>query len=133
MKYLLDTNICIGMIRQKPLKLLERLVQLVPGEVGVSTITVSELAYGAQKSDLPEKNLTALEKLLLPLEIVVYDYNASIAYGKVRAHLEKLGQPIGPMDMLIGSHALSLDVVLVTNNMREFERIPGLKLEDWMK
>ncbi len=132
MKYMLDTNICIGMIRQKPTRLLEKVVQFAPGEIGVSTITVSELAYGAQKSNFPAKNLAALEQFLLPLEIADYDHAAAIVYGKIRANLERAGQPIGAMDMLIGAHALSLNVVLVTNNMREFQRISNLKLEDWI-
>ncbi len=132
MKYMLDTNICIGIIRQKPTRLLEKVVQFVPGEIGVSTITVSELAYGAQKNNFPAKNLAALEQFLLPLEIADYDHAAAIAYGKIRANLERAGQPIGAMDMLIGAHALSLNVVLVTNNTREFQRISNLKLEDWI-
>lgn len=132
MKYMLDTNTCIGTIRQKPTRLLEKIVQFVPGEIGVSAITVAELTYGAQKSNFPAKNLAALEQFLLPLEIADYDHAAAIAYGKIRAELERAGQPIGAMDMLIGAHALSLNIVLVTNNTREFQRIPNLKLEDWI-
>jgi tRNA(fMet)-specific endonuclease VapC len=132
MKYMLDTNICIGIVRKKPARLLGKLVQFVPGDIGVSTITMSELAYGAQKSNQPEKTFAALEQFLLPLEIVEYDQNAASAYGKIRAELERAGQPISAMDMLIGAHALSLNVVLVTNNTREFKRIPNLELEDWL-
>lgn len=132
MKYMLDTNICISTIRQKPTRLLEKVVQFVPGEIGVSAITVSELTYGAQKSNFPAKNMAALEQFLLPLEIAEYDHAAAIAYGKIRAELERAGPPIGAMDMLIGAHALSLNIVLVTNNTREFQRIPNLKLEDWI-
>lgn len=133
MKYMLDTNICIGLIRQKPQRLVERLTQCAPLEVGVSSITVAELAYGAQKSSLVEQNMFALEQFLLPLEMAGFDQRASIAYGMIRTFLERRGIVIGSMDMLIGAHALSLDVVLVTNNKSEFERIPNLKIEDWME
>lgn len=132
MKYMLDTNICIGLIRQKPQSLIERLTDCAPGDVGVSTITVAELAHGAQKSSQVEKNMSALEQFLLPLEIAEFNQRASIAYGFVRASLEQKGNVIGSMDLLIGAHALSLDVVLVTNNTGEFKRIPNLKIEDWM-
>ncbi len=132
MKYMLDTSICISIIRQKPARLLEKIVQFVPGEIGVSSITVSELMYGAQKSAFPDRNLTALEKFLLPLEIVDYNRSAAFVYGKIRAELERVGHPIGAMDLLIGAHALSLDVTLVTNNVREFQRISNLKLENWL-
>jgi tRNA(fMet)-specific endonuclease VapC len=133
MKYMLDTNICIGLIRHKPQQLVERLMQCAPLEVGVSSITVAELAHGAQKSSQVEKNMFALEQFLLPLEIADFDQRASIAYGMVRALLERQGNAISSMDMLIGAHALSLDVILVTNNTGEFERIPNLKIEDWME
>lgn len=132
MKYMLDTNLCIEIIRHKPTGLLEKIAQFVPGEIGISTITVAELAYGAQKSNFPAKNLAALEQFLLPLEISDYDHAAALAYGKIRAELERAGQPIGAMDLLIGAHALSLNVVLVTNNVREFQRISNLKLENWI-
>ncbi|MEW5941861.1 MAG: type II toxin-antitoxin system VapC family toxin [Chloroflexota bacterium] len=132
MKYMLDTNICIGLIRQKPQRLVERLTQCAPLEVGVSSITVAELAYGAQKSSRVEQNMFATEQFLLPLEIANFDQSASTAYGMIRALLERQGNIIGAMDMLIGAHALSLDVVLVTNNTGEFKRIPNLKIEDWM-
>jgi tRNA(fMet)-specific endonuclease VapC len=132
MKYLLDTNICIGLIRQKPAALIKRLTECAPGEVGVSTITVAELMHGAQKSKQVEKNLAALEQFLLPVEVADFDMPASIAYGLVRATLEKSGKLIGSMDMLIGAHALSLNIILVTNNTSEFKRIPELKMEDWM-
>lgn len=132
MKYMLDTNICIGLIRQKPQKLIRRLTRCEPGEVGVSSITIAELAHGANKSDQIEQNLSALDQFLLPIEIAYFDQPASAAYGIVRAYLEREGKTIGSMDMLIGAHALSLGVVLVTNNTDEFQRIPKLKIEDWM-
>jgi tRNA(fMet)-specific endonuclease VapC len=132
MKYMLDTNICIGLIRQKPQKLIRRLTRCEPGEVGVSSITIAELAFGANKSSQVENNLSALEQFLLPIEIADFDQRASAAYGIVRAYLEREGIVIGSMDMLIGSHALSLGAVLVTNDVDEFQRIPKLKIEDWM-
>ncbi len=132
MKYMLDTNICIGLIRQKPQKLIRRLTRCEPGEVGVSSITIAELAHGANKSNQIEQNLSALEQFLLPIEIADFDQQASAAYGYIRAFLEREGKIIGSMDLLIGSHALSLGVTLVTNNVDEFQRIPKLKLEDWM-
>ncbi|MDL1910819.1 type II toxin-antitoxin system VapC family toxin [Chloroflexi bacterium CFX6] len=133
MKYMLDTNICIGLIRQKPQKLIRRLTRCEPGEVGVSSITIAELACGANKSNQIENNLSALEQFLLPIEIADFDQMASAAYGVVRAYLEREGKVIGSMDMLIGSHALSLGVTLVTNNTDGFQQIPKLKIEDWME
>jgi len=132
MNYMLDTNICVSLIRQKQRGLIERLTSHDPDEVGVSIITVAELSYGAQKSVQPSQNLRALEQFLLPLEVADFDQSAADTYGLVRAHLETNGNPIGSMDMLIGAHALSLGVVLVTNNIREFKRIPNLRVEDWL-
>jgi tRNA(fMet)-specific endonuclease VapC len=132
MKYMLDTNICIGLIRQRPQKLIRRLTRCEPGEVGVSSITVAELTYGANKSNQVEQNLSALEQFLLPIELADFDQQASAVYGFLRASLEREGKTIGALDMLIGAHAMSLGVTLVTNNIDEFQRIPKLKLEDWM-
>ncbi|MCC7119650.1 MAG: type II toxin-antitoxin system VapC family toxin [Anaerolineales bacterium] len=129
---MLDTNICIGLIRQKPQTLIQRLMLCKPGEVGVSSVTLAELAHGANKSNQIEKNLLALEQFLLPLEIADFDQSASAAYGVIRAHLERAGKIIGSMDLLIGAHAFSLGATLVTNNVAEFQRIPNLKIEDWM-
>lgn len=133
MKYMLDTNICIGLIRQKPQKLIRRLTRCEPGEVGVSSITIAELTFGANKSNQVEQNLTALEQFLLPIEIADCDQQASAAYGAIRAYLEREGKIIGSMDTLIGAHALSLGAILVTNNVDEFQRIPKLIVEDWME
>ena len=131
MKYMLDTNICIGLIRNKPQSLIERLTACAPGEVGVSSITIAELAHGANKSSQVEQNLSALEQFLLPIEVADFDQRASAVYGYVRVFLEREGKVIGSMDMLIGAHALSLNVIMVTNNTDEFRRIPNLKIEDW--
>ncbi|MDD2920744.1 MAG: type II toxin-antitoxin system VapC family toxin [Anaerolineales bacterium] len=132
MKYMLDTNICIGLIRQKPPSLIKKIVNHAFGDIGLSTITVAELMYGAQKSNQPEQNMRVLEQFLLPFEVADFDQSAANAYGILRAYLEKSGKIIGSMDMLIGAHALSLEVVLATNNIREFKRIPNLMIEDWM-
>lgn len=131
MEYLLDTNICIYIIKKRPANVFERFKNLRMGDVGISSITLAELQYGIEKSSNIEKNREALEKFLTPIEILDFGYEATIEYGKIRAELEKKGIPIGPLDMLIASHAKSLDVVLVTNNVREFERIHGLKIENW--
>lgn len=131
-KYMLDTNICIGLIRQKSEPLIHRLTRCAPGDICVSSITVAELAHGALKSAHAKQNSSALEQFLLPLEIADFDQRAAMAYGAIRALLERQGNVIGSMDMLIGAHALSLDVILVTNNRDEFQRILGLKTEDWL-
>jgi len=132
MDYLLDTDTCIALIKQKPRRALDRLLALPLGAVGLSSITLAELLYGVAKSEHKERNRNALEEFLLPLEIADFDAKAADAYGLVRAGLEKEGKPIGPLDTQIGAHALNLGVVLVTHNMREFKRIPNLKLEDWI-
>lgn len=131
-KYLLDTNICITLIRQKSPAVLQRLVSLKPGDVAISSITMAELAYGAEKSTKKEENLIALQQFILPLEQVTFDQQAAIAYGRIRANLVQSGNIIGSMDMLIAAIALSLDLILVTNNVREFSRVQGLLIEDWI-
>lgn len=133
MDYLLDTNICIYIIKKKPAEVFEKIKNLAIGDVGISSITLAELQYGIEKSSNSLKNREALEKFLTPIEIVDYGFEATVEYGIIRAELEKKGIPIGPLDTLIASHAKSLDVILVTNNVREFERIPGLKIENWTK
>jgi tRNA(fMet)-specific endonuclease VapC len=133
MKYMLDTDICIALIKRKPSKALKRLGQLSAGDIGISTITLAELRYGIAKSQFAQRNQDALEEFLLPLEIVDFDENAATAYGPVRAVLESAGRPIGPLDTQIGAHALSLDVVLVTDNTTEFRRIKGLQVDNWLE
>ncbi|MGD1855140.1 MAG: type II toxin-antitoxin system VapC family toxin [Leptolyngbyaceae cyanobacterium] len=132
MKYLLDTNICIYIIKRKPPEIFDRFQDCDVGDVGISTITVSELTYGTQKSRYPEKNQAALDQFLLPLEIVDFDMSAAQAYGAIRAQLEKQGTPIGPLDFLIAAQALSLGISLITNNEKEFLRVPGLSVENWV-
>lgn len=131
LSHLLDTNTCIYLIRQRPAGALGRFEEFEVGEIGASVITVCELRYGVEKSARSEQNTQALERFLLPIEIVDFGAEATKEYGRIRAALEKLGAPIGPLDTLIAAHALSLDATLVTNNTREFERVQDLRLEDW--
>lgn len=133
MKYLLDTNICIYIIKKKPAIVIEKFITMPLGSIGISTITLAELQYGIRKSSNPEKNLTALNQFIIPLEVIDFDYNATIEYGFIRADLEKKGTPIGSLDTMIGAHAKSRGLTLVTNNEGEFERIFGLKIENWTK
>lgn len=129
---LLDTNICIYVIRRRPSEVLAKFEAYEVGEIGVSSITVAELRYGAEKSGRPSQNLEALSQFLLPLETADFDASAAAEYGRIRAALERRGTPIGPLDSLIAAHAVSLGATLVTNNIREFERVPGLELENWV-
>ena len=131
MRYMLDTNICIYLIKQKPEKVLRHFKAHSVGEIGISSITLAELRYGVERSQQVQKNRQALEEFTLPLEIAAFDEAAAEVYGSVRAGLEQAGTPVGSMDMLIGAHALSLGVTLVTNNLREFEKIKNLKVVDW--
>lgn len=128
---LLDTNVLVHLIRGRPVSVLRRFLMFAPGDLGVSSITAGELYVGAVKSSDPVANLAALDKLLLPLEIASFDFDAAKQYGQIRAHLELRGTPIGALDTLIAAQALTIGVVLVTNNTGEFSRIPGLKIEDW--
>lgn len=131
MRFMLDTNICIYLIKNDPPRVLARLKQHQLGEVGVSAITAAELAYGVAKSG-SERNRAALERFLLPLEIAPFDERAAWFYGDLRSELERAGTPIGPLDTQIAAHALALSSTLVTNNTREFDRVPGLVLENWV-
>jgi tRNA(fMet)-specific endonuclease VapC len=131
-KYLLDTNICVELIRRKPPRLIRRLLEHEISDVGISAITSSELAYGVAHSSNPEQNQLALEEFLAPLEVVEYQADVAPVYGRIRAHLRRIGQPIGPLDMLIGAHAVYLGTVLVTANEDEFSRVPHLVIENWV-
>ena len=131
--FMLDTKICIYIIKKKPGQVLARLKNARISDIGISSITLSELAYGAEKSSRPDQNKIALAEFLAPLEILSYDDMAAQDYGKIRAYLERHGTPIGPMHMLIAAHALSLNCTLVTNNERVFGRVDSLKTENWAK
>ena len=130
-KYMLDTNICMYIIKQKPQNIIERFRQTQVSEIGISSITLSELEYGVMKSAKPEQNKLALAQFVAPIEISAYDDVAAQHYGKIRARLERQGTPIGSFDMLIAAHALSINSVLITNNESEFGRVSNLKIENW--
>jgi len=131
MTYMLDTNICIYAMKQKPEKVLQRLKEVLNDGICISAITLAELEYGMKHSSNPIKNEQALLRFLLPLDILPFGPNAASEYGEIRAYLQSQGTPIGPLDMLIAGHARAEGMILVTNNIREFERVPKLKLENW--
>jgi tRNA(fMet)-specific endonuclease VapC len=132
-KAMLDTNICIYIIKRRPPEVLQKFLEYEVGELALSSVTVSELFYGAYKSLHVEKNLRTLERFLLPFDIVEYGYKAAMEYGRIRAELECQGKVIGGLDMQIAAHAKALDVPLVTNNLKEFCRVEGLVLENWVE
>jgi tRNA(fMet)-specific endonuclease VapC len=134
MKYLLDTNICIYIINEKPEKILRKFEQYPVYEFGVSSITHAELQYGIEKSKNKNTNQNALDEFLLPLTILPFHGKKVVTcYGEIRASLESKGKTIGPLDMLIAAHALSLDLTIISNNIKEFSRIPNLKYENWVR
>ncbi|CAB1084237.1 VapC toxin protein [Olavius algarvensis Delta 1 endosymbiont] len=133
MKYMLDTNICIYIINKKPDKVLRKFENYPVFEFGISSITHAELQYGVEKSKKKNTNQAALDEFLLPLTILPFQGQRLVAcYGKIRASLESKGQTIGPLDMLIAAHALSLDLTIISNNIKEFSRIQNLKSENWV-
>lgn len=132
MKVMLDTNICIALIKRKPAQVLKRFNAYKVGDIGISSVTLAELEFGVAKSQHPEQNQAALDEFVLPLEIASFDREAAKVYGRVRATLEKKGTPIGSLDTMIGAHALSLGATLATNNLKEFSRITGLTVVDWL-
>ncbi|MBU1181775.1 MAG: type II toxin-antitoxin system VapC family toxin [Pseudomonadota bacterium] len=132
MKYLLDTNICIYVINESPQKVLKKFAQHPVSEFGISSITHAELQYGIEKSKNKNQNQSALDEFLLPLTILPFHGQRLVAcYGEIRALLESEGKTIGPLDMLIAAHALTLNLTIVSNNIKEFSRIPNLKYENW--
>lgn len=134
MKYLLDTNICIYIINEKPEKVLKKFEQYPVHEFGISSITHAELQYGVKKSKNKNTNQKALDEFLLPLTILPFHGKRLVAcYGEIRVLLESKGRTIGPLDMLIAAHALSLDLTIISNNIKEFKRIPNLKCENWVQ
>ena len=131
MRYMLDTNICIYAIKHKPEKVFQKLQEVEPEDVCVSSVTYAELVHGVEKSVAVEKNRLALSMLLANIEILDFDVDAADCYGKIRADLEKKGTPIGPLDMMIAGHAQSHGYTVVTNNVKEFSRVMDLKIENW--
>jgi len=133
MKYLLDTNICIYLINEKPAEVLKEFERYPVHEFGISSITHAELQYGIAKSRHKLKNQRALDEFLLPLTILPFHGKKLVeAYGKIRTFLESTGQRIGPLDTLIAAHAMGLNLTIITNNISEFSRIPKLKCKDWV-
>lgn len=129
--YMLDTNICIYAMKNKPEHVLQRLKKELNNGVCISSITLAELEYGMKHSSNPSKNEQALLRFLIPLSVLPFGAAAASEYGAIRAFLQSNGTPIGPLDMLIAAHAKAEDMILVTNNVREFERVPELDVENW--
>lgn len=128
---MLDTNICIYAIKNKPEQVLRQLKANLPYGLCISAITLAELEHGVEKSAAPEKNMMALMQFLAIMDVLPFDDEAACEYGKICAYLQKRGTPVGTMDMLIAGHAKAEGLILVTNNVREFERIPDLEIENW--
>lgn len=133
MRFMLDTTICIDAIRHAPAAVLRRLKRCALGDVCISSITLSELEFGAAKSSDVPRNRLALALFSAPIVVMPYDDTAAVRYGPLRAYLQSRGTPIGPLDLLIAAHALSLGVTLVSSNVREFARVPALRIVDWRK
>lgn len=131
MRYMLDTNIIAYAKNNRPEAVMERFGKYDPDELCISAITLAELEYGVFNSSNPDRNQLALTLFLAGIEIVPFDDDAAIEYGRIRAELKGKGTPIGANDLLIAAHAKSRGLILVTNNTREFERVEGLELEDW--
>ncbi|MEB6628990.1 tRNA(fMet)-specific endonuclease VapC [Escherichia coli] len=130
LKFMLDTNICIFTIKNKPVHVRERF-NLNSGRMCISSVTLMELIYGAEKSQMPERNLAVIEGFVSRLEVLDYDSAAATHTGQIRAELARQGRPVGPFDQMIAGHARSRGLIVVTNNTREFERVAGIRLEDW--
>lgn len=131
LKYMLDTNIVIYAMKNRPERIRDAFKKH-DGQMCISSITLGELIYGAEKSAAPEQNLADIESMIARLEVRPFDAAAAIHFGQVRASLAKIGKPIGPYDAMIAGHARALALVLVTNNENEFQRVPGLMRENWV-
>ena len=131
LKYMLDTNIVIYTIKNRPEKV-RKVFKRHAGQMAISAVTLGELIYGAEKSAQPERNLADIEGFAARLEVLGFDETAALHFGQLRAELAKKGKPIGPYDQMIAGHARSLGLILVTNNMAEFKRVPGLRVENWV-
>ena len=131
LKYMLDTNIVIYTIKNRPAQVRDTFNRHAE-QLCMSTVTLGELVYGAEKSAQPESNLAVVEGMAARLEVLPFDLQAAVHFGQIRAELARSGQLIGPYDMMIAGHARSLGLVLVTNNLAEFDRVPGLRLENWV-
>lgn len=132
LSYLLDTNICIYIAKQKPLSVFRRFATMAVGSLGMSIITQGELLFGAQKSHQPQKALGLLKELVKYIPALALPIEAADCYGEIRYKLEKQGKPIGNNDLWIAAHAMAQKIILVTNNEKEFSRVPGLRVENWI-
>ena len=132
MKYYLDTNICIYFLKGLYPELLDKIMLYNPDDIKIASIVKAELLYGAEKSKKRDDNLEKVNKFLLPFEIVPFDNNAAEKYSAIRTELEKAGNIIGPNDLIISATVLSQGGILVTNNGKEFKRVPGLAVEEWV-
>ena len=131
LKYLLDTNIVIYTIKNRP-DTLREIFNQHDGQMGISAVSWGELVFGAEHSQQPERNLADIEAMSARLDVLPFDEKAAVHIGQLRAELYRRGTPIGPYDMMIAGHARSLGLILVTNNIKEFERVPGLRIENWV-
>ena len=131
LRYMLDTNICIHVMKNYPLNLRQKFNSLAE-QLCISSITLGELHYGAEKSARRVENLTAIEHFVARLDVLPFDTKAAAHYGQLRAELVRAGTPCGPHDMQIGGHARSEGLIVVTNNLREFGRMPGIRAENWV-
>lgn len=131
LKFMLDTNICIFTIKNRPQEVRETFKRHA-GQMSISTVTLMELIYGAEKSSNPERNLAVIEGFSARLEVLQYDSEAAAHTGQLRAELARQGMQIGPYDQMIAGHARSKGLIVITNNRHEFGRVPGLRVEDWV-
>jgi tRNA(fMet)-specific endonuclease VapC len=131
LRYMLDTNICIYVIKNRPAQLRERFNNIAD-QLCISVVTLAELIYGAEKSARPHENLAVVEQFCARLDVLAFAERAASHYGQLWADIERAGQPVGIHDMMIGGHARSEGLTVVTNNLREFQRMPGLRLENWL-
>jgi len=132
MPYLLDTNTCIYFLNRSSDKIISKMKSLSPADIKLNTITIAELLFGAEKSRFRKKNREAVREFIRHFEQLPFDDECCSHYARIRASLEKMGSPSGPMDLLIASITLAHGLVLVTNNVKEFRRIKGLSLENWI-
>lgn len=130
--YMLDTNICSYIIKQRPPQVLAKFKTIPPKQLVISMVTLAELQYGVEKSSKPILNQSTLNEFIRYLDVLSWDIKTVKIYGEIRTDLERKGTPIGAMDLMIAAHCLSLDYILVTNNLREFQRVPNLKVENWV-
>ena len=133
MKYLLDTNICIYIINKRSVPVLDTIRSKHPDDISISSITIAELNYGAERSQNPHQNRIAILEFLISFSLLDFDQRAESHYGKIRGKLESKGTLIGPMDLLLASQATAYNLIFVTNNIKEFKRVDNLRLENWLR